>query len=295
MQVEIHGVHLDVGDSLRRHIEDTLIGLKDKYFEHTDHATVFFTKYKHLFLVEVHMNVGRGILLKGTSEDAEPYPAFDGAVSRLTTRLKKYKSKLRDHNAKPNRAAVAELIAKDYTLHSDDDDALPANNEPLVIAEMETIIEDLTVSDAVMRLELGDLSAVLFRNKGNGEMNMVYRRDDGNIGWIDPSKAKAAGKFITKKEPVKTAAKPTAKSATKPAAKKPAAAKAKAKPAAKKTVKPVKSAKTSKTVPKTVKVAKAAKAVKAAKKATKAAKPKKVTKAAKPVKSAKAVAKTKKR
>lgn len=256
MQVEINGVHLDVGDNLRTHIEDSLLDLKAKYFEHADHAAVFFTKHKHLFKVEVHMNVGRGMLLKGTSEAEDAYPAFDGAVSRLATRLKKYKSKLRDHNGKQDMATVAELIAKDYTLRSNDEEELPANNEPLVIAEMQTIIEDLTVSDAVMRLELGDLPAVLFRNKGNGEMNMIYRRHDGNIGWIDPGKAKKSAKKpeVAKKAPakkvapkVKTKVKVTKKAPAKKAPAKKTAAKTPAKSAAKKVVKkPAKVAKKAK-------------------------------------------------
>lgn len=291
MQVEINGVHLDVGDSLRNHIEGSLGDLKEKYFEHADHAVVFFTKHKHLFKVEVHMNVGRGILLKGTSEAPEPYPAFDGAVTRLATRLKKYKSKLRDHTKRDDMATVALRVAKDYTLRSNDEEELPANSEPLVIAEMATIIEDLTVSDAVMRLELGDLPAVLFINKANGEMNMIYRRHDGNIGWIDTSKARRS----PKKEVAQKA---------KPAAKKPAAKKTEAKkPAVKKAVSKKPSAKTvKKTVKKAVKKV-TTKAKTAAKPVKKTAKPtaKKVTKVVKkavkkPVKKATAkVAKTTKK
>lgn len=190
MNIEVNGVHLDVGDNLREHITESLEAIKDKYFDHVSNAVVFFSKEKHLFKVEIHMNVGRGILLRGTSEGEDAYPAFDSAVSRLGKRLAKYKDKLRDHNKTPVNE-VAELLANEVTLQSNDDEpSAKDGHEALVIAEMQTVIEDLCVSDAVMRLELGDLPALFFRNESTGEYNMIYRRKDGNIGWINPKMKK---------------------------------------------------------------------------------------------------------
>ena len=186
MNIEVNGVHIDVGDNLRDHVTGSLEAIKDKYFDHVSNAVVFFTKEKHLFKVEIHMNVGRGILLRGTSEAEDAYPAFDSAVNRLAKRLVKYKDKLRDHHKAPVNE-VAELLAQEVTFQSSDDhEADDDSKEALVVAEMETVVEDLCVSDAVMRMELGDLPALFFRNESTGEYNMIYRRKDGNIGWINP-------------------------------------------------------------------------------------------------------------
>ena len=188
MKLEVNGNDIDLGDNLRGHVEDALHEIKDKYFDYVSHATVFFSKERHLFKVDIHMNVGRGILLKGSAEGDEIYPAFDGAVDRIGKRLRKYKSKLRDHHAKEDVATAAQMLATEKTFETNEDDEEVANQEPVVVAEIETLIEDLTVSEAMMRLELGDLPAIMFRERVSGRMNMLYRRNDGNIGWVDPQK-----------------------------------------------------------------------------------------------------------
>ena len=185
MHVEVNGLHLDVGESLRTHVSDSLEDIKEKYFDHISNATVFFSKERHLFKVDIHMNVGRGILLKSSAEGADAYPAFDGAVTRLGKRLRKYKSKLRDHQNE-NVATAVQMLAQERTIDAKQEEVEEASSEPLVIADMQTVIEDLTVSDAVMRLELGDLPALMFKNKADGAFNMIYRRADGNIGWVNP-------------------------------------------------------------------------------------------------------------
>lgn len=187
MQVEIKGIHINIGDALESHIKGSVETLKEKYFDRIIGANVLITKEKHLFQSEIRINVGRGILLKGSAEAEEPYPAFDGALDKLGKRLKKYKGKLRDHHNKKDMATVAQLVAKDYTIQADEQDVETTTDQddPVIVAEMETIIEDLSVSEAVMRLELGDMTALMFRNRSHGEINMIYRREDGNIGWVD--------------------------------------------------------------------------------------------------------------
>ncbi len=186
MKVDVNGVDIKVSENFRDHIEDSLQEMKDKYFDHASNAAVFFAKERHLFKVEVHMNVGRGILLKGTSHDEQLYPAFDSAVERLGRRLSKYKSKLKDHHAREDVATAMQLMATEKTFRNQEDDDDIANDEPVIIAEMEAIIEDITVSEAMMRLELGDLPALMFRDRETQRINMLYRRNDGNIGWVDP-------------------------------------------------------------------------------------------------------------
>lgn len=191
MNLEVNGVDIDLGDNLRSHVQDSLEHIKEKYFDHVTNASVFFTKERHLFHVDIHMNVGRGILLKGSAEGDDIYPTFDSAVDRLGKRLRKYKSKLRDHHKRADVASAVQMLAKEKTFESSEEsDEDAANNEPVVVAEMETVIEDLTVSEAMMRMELGDLPALMFRERVNGRMNMLYRRNDGNIGWVDPVEKK---------------------------------------------------------------------------------------------------------
>lgn len=185
MKLEVNGNDIDLGDNLRGHVEDALHEIKEKYFDHVSHATVFFSKERHLFKVDIHMNVGRGILLKVSSEGDEIYPAFDGAVDRIGKRLRKYKGKLRDHHSREDVATVAQMMATEKTFEASEEEEA-ANQEPVVVAEIETVIEDLTVSEAMMRLELGDLPAIMFRERVSRRMNMLYRRNDGNIGWVDP-------------------------------------------------------------------------------------------------------------
>lgn len=187
MKIQVNGKHLDVGDSLRTHVTDAISNITDKYFDHITDATVTLSKDANRFKADIHVNVGRGILLIGSSEAADVYPAFDGAADRLARRLRKYKNKLRHHQG-TDMATAAEIIAKDYTIPANDADDKEQHHEeePLIIAEMQTIIEELTVSEAVMRLELGDLPALMFRNRKTGTMNMIFQRKDGNIGWIDP-------------------------------------------------------------------------------------------------------------
>lgn len=190
MQLTVKGKHLDVGDALREHVKTSLITTTEKYFRDSVDATVIFTKEKnHRFRADISVHVGDGIVLQAQHEADDPYPAFDTASSRVATRLSRYKDKLRDHHRSDDTAALHE--AAYYTLKSnDDDESAEGGTEPAVIAEMETSIPTLAVADAVMRLELGDLPAVFFKNPGNGQFNMVYRRKDGNIGWVDPASAK---------------------------------------------------------------------------------------------------------
>ena len=210
MQLTVKGKHLDVGDSLREHVRATLSHTAEKYFRNPVDATVVFTKEKgHRYRADISVHLGGGVVLQAQHEADDPYPAFDVASHRVSKRLSKYKDKLRDHHRweKP-----AELLNASYTtLQSNENDGGATGGDAgVVISEMQTSVPTLAVADAVMRLELGDLPALLFKNPANDGFNMVYRRKDGNIGWLDP--VGCTGK--------KKAAKPAAK---KPAAKKPAA------------------------------------------------------------------------
>lgn len=235
MELTVKGKHLDVGDSLREHVRANLTHTAGKYFRDPIDATVVFTKEKnHRYKADISIHLGSGIVLQAASEADDPYPAFDVASQRVATRLSRYKDRLRDHH---RQEGLSEAVAAAYTTFSSNENAEAENGKgaPAIVAEMQTNLPTLAVSDAVMRLELGDLPALLFRNAGHGGYNMVYRRKDGNIGWVDPQDG-------TKKQ-----------KAEKPAA----AAPAKAKPAAKPAAKSAKSAKAAKAAMKAAKKNKA--------------------------------------
>jgi len=137
---------------------------------------------------DISIHVHRGLTLRGHAVAAEAYAAFDTASERLATRLRRHKRRIReDHHTHPSRNDVVITAAQQYVLSGEMEDAADeARDAPTVIAEMKAEIELLTVSQAVARLDLGDLPALLFRNSGHGGLNMIYRRPDGNIGWVDP-------------------------------------------------------------------------------------------------------------
>jgi ribosomal subunit interface protein len=190
MQLTVKGKHLDVGDALREHVQTNLTHTTEKYFRDSVEATVTFTKEKnHRYKADISVHVGRGMVLAATYEADDPYPAFDVASQRIAKRLSRYKEKVRDHHRHED---AAEMLNAAYTTFQANEDEPEGGHEPAIIAELQTQVPTLAVSDAVMRLELGDMPALLFKNPAHGGYNMVYRRKDGNIGWVDPDGAKKA-------------------------------------------------------------------------------------------------------
>jgi ribosomal subunit interface protein len=188
MQLSVKGKQLNVGDALRTHVSESLSRILGKYFGDAIEVGVTFSREGHLYRAVVAAHVGRGIQLQAQGEADEPYPAFDTAAERLAKRLRRYKRRLRDHR-KDTRPAPESLPAQQYIL-AGDAEAQAAEDEidgrPAVVAEMATEIPSLTVSEAVMRMDLAELPALMFRNSSHSGLNMIYRRPDGNIGWIDP-------------------------------------------------------------------------------------------------------------
>ena len=143
---------------------------------------------------EISIHIGRGIVVNARAAASEAYLAFDAAAERLAKQLRRYKRRLRDHHAKGREPAGASERAMDYVLapieeEEAEEEAAEAGNvngAPAVIAEMSTELPSLTVGEAAMRMDLAEAPVLLFRNRSHGELNLVYRRTDGNIGWIDP-------------------------------------------------------------------------------------------------------------
>jgi ribosomal subunit interface protein len=183
MQLTVKGKQLDVGQALRTYVEDQLGAVTKKYFSDTVDGTVFLSQDAHLYKANISVHVGRGIMLESTAEASEIYPAFDLACGKIAKRLLRYKSRLRDHHANENIEELAtQYVMNGTDHHSDAND----EGEPAIIAEMPTHIGVMTVAEAVMYMDLADLPALMFRNSAHNGLNMVYRRGDGNIGWVDP-------------------------------------------------------------------------------------------------------------
>jgi ribosomal subunit interface protein len=179
---------MNVGESLRDHASDKLSHITEKFFAAPLEAHVVFDKSGHEFKADIHIHVGRGINAHGQAAANDAYAAFDQALDRVETRLRRYKEKLKNSHG-PSKSEVIELVAQQYVLAGDahEDIKEEAPDQPLVIAEMQTKIDTLAVSEAVMRLDLSGSPVIVFKNRKDGNVNVIYRRPDGNYGWIDPS------------------------------------------------------------------------------------------------------------
>jgi len=189
MKLSVKGKQIDVGDALRTHVETQLKEAVAKYFGDSLEANVTFSREAHLFRADITVHAARGIVLQSTDTADQPYPAFDSALTRLSGRLRRHKTKIKQHHHDSSREQTAAVIANSFVLHGDDQKEEDVNDNPAIVAEMTTPVETLTVGEAVMRLDLGDLPALLFRSKSHGGLNMIYRRPDGHIGWVDPAES----------------------------------------------------------------------------------------------------------
>jgi ribosomal subunit interface protein len=192
MQLTVTGKQIDIGDAMRRHVEASLSSILGKYFGTAIEAHVVVTREAHLTRTEISIHIGRGIEVNAHAAAPEIYAAFDTAADRVAKRLRRYKRRLRDYHAKARERSVISERAIDYVLapvveEADDEEVeVSAGGAPAVIAEMSMELPHLTVGEAAMHMDLADATVLLFRNRSHGELNLVYRRADGNIGWIDP-------------------------------------------------------------------------------------------------------------
>lgn len=188
MDIQVKGKQVDVGDSLRQHIENSVSAISEKYFGNPLDSSVTISRQGQDFRADITVHVGKGIDVQGQGSAVDAYAAFDEAGQHIDTRLRRYKRRIRDHHRNADRSSQQAL---QYVLQAEDEDNGQDEKQddqwhPMVVAEMTTSVDNLTVGQAVMRMDLADLPAMMFRNSAHGGLNMVYRRPDGNIGWIDP-------------------------------------------------------------------------------------------------------------
>ncbi|NNU15991.1 ribosome-associated translation inhibitor RaiA [Parvularcula sp. ZS-1/3] len=186
MDVQITGKGIDLGDALQVHVREAMDTGVHKYFERGAEANVNFGKDGHRFTTEATVHLASGVFLAANGKGGDAYAAFDEAMEKLEKRVRRYKRRLKDHHSRERQPLPAEM-ASSYVLQglNGADEAPEEADAPLVIAETETSLRSMTVTDAVMQLDLSDHPVIVFRNAKNGTLSVVHRRDDGNIGWIE--------------------------------------------------------------------------------------------------------------
>lgn len=189
MQIHVNGKQIDIGTSLQDHAESRLTDAASKYAGRPTEGTITFSRDAHEYVCDcsVHLSTGMNALSKGRGTDI--YESLERAVDRLEKQLRRYKRRLKDHHQK--RENPIEVVgASAYILSADEEDRAEADEpeslQPVIVAEMETKVQSLSVGEAVMQMELAGAPLLVFRNDAHGGVNVVYKRDDGNIGWVDP-------------------------------------------------------------------------------------------------------------
>jgi ribosomal subunit interface protein len=193
MQITVSGKQVELSDALRTRVSDHLDVISNKYFDHALEAHVTFSRARSFFTCDINLHAGRGLTLRGEGEAADANSAFDDAAEHIAKRLRRYRRRVNEH-ARDTANRERPEAARQYILRQEDSAAPPAANGEAetvayatVIAEQITEISLLSVGEAVMRMDLADQPVLMFRNSTSGELNVVYRRSDGNVGWIDPS------------------------------------------------------------------------------------------------------------
>ncbi len=200
MQVQVSGKHVDVGEALRARVSDEIALSIGKYFDRGGAAEVVVSKEGYAFRVDCSVKLASGQQLISHGSGGDAHAAFDAALAKIDTRIRRYKRRLKSHSAaatakKVENAAMFVLRApegddldEDWDVEDDHPTGAPA---AMVIAETQAAMKTMTVSMAVMELDLTGYPAIVFRNAAHGGISVVYRRPDGNIGWIDPERTKS--------------------------------------------------------------------------------------------------------
>ncbi|MFT7592835.1 MAG: ribosomal subunit interface protein [Paracoccaceae bacterium] len=187
MRYQISGKQIDIGTALQTHVEQELNVAVKKYAERPTDANVVFSRSANEYVCEATVHLSTGLTAAAKAHAHEIYAAFDACSAKMEKQLRRYKRRLKDHHR--DRAEPVELYgASSYILASKEqtEDTEPETLQPIIIAEMETNIPSFSVGEAVMQMELAGAPVLVFRNEGKDGLNVVYRREDGNIGWIDP-------------------------------------------------------------------------------------------------------------
>jgi len=187
MRYQISGKQIDVGDALQTHVKDELGAIVAKYAERPTDAHVIFSKSASEFVCEAIVHLSTGLTTQAKAHAHEIYAAFDQCSEKMEKQLRRYKRRLKDHHRDGSEPVELTGVSS-YILaaEGEGEESEPESLQPIIVAEMETSVPSLSVGEAVMQMELAGAPVLVFRNEGKGGLNVVYRREDGNIGWIDP-------------------------------------------------------------------------------------------------------------
>ncbi len=191
MRYQITGKQIDIGEALQTHVKAELSETVEKYAQRPTDAIVTFSRNAHELVCEATIHLSTGLTAQAKGHATEIYAAFEGCREKMDKQLRRYKRRLRDHHDRRARPVeYGEASAYILAASEEPGESEPEALQPMVIAEMETKVPELSVGEAVMQMELGGQRLLVFRNEGHGGVNVIYRRDDGNIGWIDPRNSK---------------------------------------------------------------------------------------------------------
>ena len=187
MRYQISGKQIDIGEALQTHVRTELGEMVEKYAGRPTEAQVVFSRNGHEFSCETVIHLSTGLTVQAKGRAHEIYAAFDSCAEKMDKQLRRYKRRLKDHHK--DRAQPVELSdAGSYILApAGEDESSEADTNPVIVAEMQAKIPSLSVGEAVMQMELAHAPVLVFRNEKHNGINVVYQRDDGNVGWIDPT------------------------------------------------------------------------------------------------------------
>ncbi|MEQ1578051.1 MAG: ribosome-associated translation inhibitor RaiA [Hyphomicrobium sp.] len=199
MTIQITGKNVDAGDAYKAYVSEKIDSVLGKYLGTEINSHVRLEKEKTQFHTACSIRLKSGLMLEAQGGGASAYASADSAIEHLEKRLRRHKRRIKNHHNGRTHAPVRESEARDYTVKVGEDEdtesiAANENGTPIVIAETARSIREMPVSEAVMHLDLSDGAFLLFRNAGHGGLNVVYRRSDGHVGWIDPQADATAGK-----------------------------------------------------------------------------------------------------
>jgi ribosomal subunit interface protein len=188
MLYQITGRQIDIGAALQTHVKSVVDVITKKYAGRPTDAAIVFSRSSSEYVCEVSVHLSTGLTAQAKAHNHEIYLAFDTASAKMEKQLRRYKRRLKDHH-QDHRQPVELSSASSYILANEDESnaSEPETLQPLIVAEAEDKIQCLSVGEAVMQMELAGKPVLVFRNEGHNGVNVVYRRDDGNIGWVDPA------------------------------------------------------------------------------------------------------------
>ena len=186
MDVRVAGHQVDTGESLREHAQGRIAEITEKYFSRSVGANVTFGRGPNNdYTCDIVAPVTNGVVLKASYSGREPEIAFNGAADRIEKQLRRYTNRLKEHKVdEDEQQPFVENAA--YTIFSVREQQEEDAAFPTIVAETSVDIPESSVSDAVMLMDLRNTNALMFKNSATGEFNMIYRREDGNIGWVEP-------------------------------------------------------------------------------------------------------------